>query len=250
MPADPSLVLFACAWLLAGFVNGVSGMGAAMCALPIVAGSMAPQLLIPATCLMVFVVSLATAAPYMAYTRWKSLPALLAGAAPGAAAGLAVLLVTPAWALQLGAGAIMLLFTLWQFFTPSLRPHGDSWPAGLVGGFGSGFVNTSISFGNPPIAIYALYAGWDKLETMGTMNVCTTITALFTCAAHGMAGLYNAQVMEYALWGAPATVAGLVLSLPVAKRINQQTFRKILLVVIGIAGAICVARGLKAILGW
>jgi hypothetical protein len=64
-----------------------------------------------------------------------------------------------------------------------------------------------------------------------------------------MAGLYNVQVMEYALWGAPATVAGLVLSLPVAKRINQQMFRKILLVVIGIAGAICVARGIKGLFG-
>ncbi len=243
MPTDQSLVLFAGAWLLAGFVNGVSGMGAAMCALPIVAGSMAPKLLIPATCLMVFVVSLATATPYIKYTRWKSLPALLAGAPPGAIAGLAVLVVTPAWALQLGAGTIMLFFTLWNFFMPSLRPRSDSWNAGIISGFASGFINTSISFGNPPIAIYSLYAGWDKLETMGTMNVCTTITAFLTCGVHGLAGLYNAQVIEYALWGAPATVAGLVFSLPVAKRINQQTFRKILLMVIGIAGAICVARG-------
>ena len=89
---DPSLWLFAFAWFLAGFVNGISGMGAAMVALPIVAGSMDPAILVPATTVCVTIISASTAWVFWRHTRWHALKALLVGAVPGAAAGLGILL--------------------------------------------------------------------------------------------------------------------------------------------------------------
>lgn len=95
MTLDPSVWVFAFAWFMAGLINGLSGMGAAMLALPIAATAMPPKLLIPATCLMVLVVSVSTAVFYLKNIRRRAFLALLLGAIPGSLAGLGILLFTP-----------------------------------------------------------------------------------------------------------------------------------------------------------
>ncbi len=240
---DCTLWLFAFAWFLGGFVNGVSGMGCAMVALPIVAGTMNPATLVPASCVGVLAVSLGMSAVYWRHTRWSSLKALLLGALPGSLAGLGILLILPASVLQLAAGGIMVLFVLWQSVRGRVTPHGDGLFTGALAGFCSGFINTSISFGNPPIAIYSLHAGWHRLETLSTMNVFTALACLITCLAHAGAGLYTADVLRHVLFGAPATILGMLAALPAAKRVSQRLFRKILLMVIFAAGLVCLFRG-------
>ena len=246
---DYSLWLFAFAWFLAGVVNGISGMGAAMVALPIVAGSMSAQVLIPATCTMVPVISLACAIPYWRACRWQSLKHMLVTVVPGAVCGVAILFVMSPEALQLVAGPLMIAFVAWQFFTPRLAQHGDSWKAGGLTGFFAGFVNTSISFGNAPVAVYALWSGWGQNETRGTMNVFTTIVATTTCAVHALAGLYNADVLAFALVGAPSTVLGMLVAMPLLRFIDADRFRRILLMVLAAAGCVCIFRGLSGLLG-
>lgn len=112
MTLDPSVWVFAFAWFMAGLINGLSGMGAAMLALPIAATAMPPKLLIPATCLMVLVVSVSTAVFYLKNIRRRAFLALLLGAIPGSLAGLGILLFTPVPFLQISAGAIMVLYTI------------------------------------------------------------------------------------------------------------------------------------------
>ena len=197
---------------------------------------------------MVLVVSVSTAVFYLKNIRRRAFLALLLGAIPGSLAGLGILLFTPVPFLQISAGAIMVLYTIWQFCHPSFAPHGDSWLSGSIAGFASGLVNTSISFGNPPVAIYSLWAGWSKEDTMGTMNVFTICATILTCTAHASAGLYSMALLPYALVGTPATVIGVCVAHPIAKRIQQESFRRILLVIIAAAGVVCTYQGLSRII--
>lgn len=246
---DYTFWLFAFAWFCAGFVNSLSGMGAAMVALPMYAGVMHSQTLVPATCICVGIISAAMAVVYWRSCLWQSIKHMFFGAIPGAAAGLAILLVMPTYMLQLAAGVIMVLFVIWQFVHHFATARGDSWTAGSVAGFFAGFINTSIGFGNPPVAIYSIIAGWSKLETMGSMNIFTLVVCLMTGIAHASAGLYSEEVFKYVLFGGPATVLGMIAGLPVARRIPQATFKRILLMVILIAGCICIFRGTNGLLG-
>ena len=109
-------------------------------------------------------------------------------------------------------------------------------------------MNTSISFGNPPVAIYSLWVGWSKEDTMGTMNVFTICATILTCTAHASAGLYSMALLPYALVGIPATVIGVCVAHPIAKRIPQESFRRILLVIIAAAGVVCPYQGLSRII--
>ena len=60
---ESSYPLVFLAWFLGGFINGVSGMGAAMVALPIVACVLEMSEAVPATCLVAV-----TLAVYVAWT--------------------------------------------------------------------------------------------------------------------------------------------------------------------------------------
>ena len=243
---DISLWLFALAWFLGGFVNSVGGMGAAMVALPIYAGCLQSQTLVPATCICVAIISAAMTLAYWRHTLFASLKSLTAGAIPGSIAGLFILLITPSALLQLVTGAIMVLFILWKG-RPSSKSR-DTLAAGATAGFFSGLINTSIGFGNPPVAIYSLYAGWGHLETLATMNLFTLLASLLTMICHYTADLYTADVLHHVLLGAPATVLGMLCGLPIARRINQESFRRILRFLIFVAGCICLLRGIRTIL--
>lgn len=57
MTPDMTILIVSIAWFLGGFVNGVSGMGAAMVALPIVAGFMDMSEAVPSSCLVTCIVA-------------------------------------------------------------------------------------------------------------------------------------------------------------------------------------------------
>ncbi|MFI3271068.1 MAG: sulfite exporter TauE/SafE family protein [Pseudomonadota bacterium] len=239
-------LLFFIAWFLAGFVNGVSGMGAAMVAVPIIITLIPVHDVVPVSCLIVTAVSGHMAWNFRKGCRFQSLKNMFLGSVPGSLAGLTILLCIQASVLQLLTGTIMILFVLWQCIKKenTIR-NPETLPKSVFAGFLSGVLNTSISFGNPPIGAYALHLGWNQEETVGTMNIFSFGAFIIACAFHAFAGLYTKEVLTLAAWGIPASMFGILCSLPVARRINALTFKRILLTVIACAGANCIARALS-----
>ena len=91
-----------------------------------------------------------------------------------------------------------------------------------VSGFASGFANAAISFSGPPVAIYALYVGWDKDTTRGTLSLYFLGISICTCIVQAAAGLYTPVVVKAALWGMPGALVGLVVSCPSPVRPGER----------------------------
>ncbi len=238
---DSAIFLFA--WFLAGFVNGVSGLGAAMVAVTFTTFFMPTSVLIPVTCIIAIFVSGHMSWIFRAGCRRRSLTLLLLGALPGSLIGLSILLFIPAQVVQFLTGCVMVFFVMWQYskkIQPTARPETVS--KSIFAGFASGVLNTSISFGNPPIGAYALHLGWSQMETVGTMNMFSFLAYIVACAVQASAGLYTQEVLVWAAMGIPAALVGILCSMPVAQRINAVVFKNILLVVIAVGGMACVWR--------
>ena len=243
-----SLLFFLAAWFLAGFVNGLAGMGAAMVALPLVAALIPPSALVPSTCIVATVLT-----AYMAWAYWRDfnfsdIVPLLIGCLPGTAAGLLILLVLPPIAMQLIIGLAMVSFVIWQISYKQIKIHAPTWRAGFVAGNATGFMNTATSFVNPPIAMYALHVGWNKENTVGNMNALALASCLITCVAQASAGLYTPEVLKAALLAAPVSLVGQISASPLLRRVNVAFFRKILLVVIACGGILSIVRSLRILL--
>ena len=115
MTPDMTILIVSIAWFLGGFVNGVSGMGAAMVALPIVAGFMDMSEAVPSSCLVTCIVAGYVAWMYRRSCRMASVWPMLLGCLPGVLAGVWVLKFVPGTWLQAGLGSLLLVYMLWQY---------------------------------------------------------------------------------------------------------------------------------------
>lgn len=234
---------FAAIWFLAGFVNGISGMGAALMAVPLMTLFMDIQLIVPLSCILVTVLSSTLAVKYRSEFHVRIvLPALL-GAVPGAVLGTFILKVVSPLILEIAMAVFLIAYVLWNFlqrYEP--RQEKNSTLLGALCGFFSGFFGSTISFTGPPLAIYILYTGWKQQKALGALGSALIIITGTSCLSHYFAGLYTEQFLSYLYIGVPSGILGMLLSFPFIKYITQATFRKILLAVIGFAGVVCLIR--------
>ena len=167
---------------------------------------------------------------------------MLLGCLPGVLAGVWVLKFVPGTWLQAGLGSLLLVYMLWQYlYIPSGR-HKESLPSGLLAGFGSGFANAAISFSGPPVVIYALMVGWDKETTRGTLGAFFLAIAIVTCIAQAFAGFFTPSTLTAVAYGIPGAIAGLLASIPVARKIPEKQFKVVLKLMIAFAGIVCIYR--------
>lgn len=241
---DLSFIAFALIWLLGGFVSGLSGIGGAMVAVPLAAIFVPMHELIPLSCLLNVVMDGCIALLHYKHCRVKALLPMLVGSLPGAFAGLYILQTLSGSMLQAAVGILLLFYVYWNSRQTVTVARGESWLVGGTAGFGAGLLGTAISFDGPPIGAYGLYAGWSPRVFLGTLGVFFVLRGSMTCVLQASAGFYTPMVLEYAMWGAPAVMLGTFLAFPVVTRINVDMFRRVLTCVIGIAGVVCLVRGL------
>jgi len=231
-------------WLVGGFVSGVSGIGGAMVAVPIAATFIPMHELIPLSCILNVVMDGCIACMHFRHCRRSALWPMLAGTLPGAFAGLYILKVVSSPVLQGAVGVLLLYYVYWQCTFRVKKVHSESWSRGSAAGFGASLLGTAISFDGPPIGAYGLYVGWSPRVFLGTLGVYFVLRGTLTCVLQAGAGLYTPAVLDYSMYGIPATMLGTTLALPVVKHINQILFRRVLLGVIVLAGIVCLVRSL------
>ena len=176
-------LVFFTAWFVGSFVNGISGLGAAMLALPFISLMVGLDIAVPAGCLVGGVVSVFVAWTYRKDCMVKEVIIMVIGSLPGAALGTLALKMLPVRWLCLGLGALLLFFVLWQIYeqhrTHGLTVHKNPW-YGFIAGCCGGFGNAAVSIGGPPLAICATLQNWDKDAARGTFGAYYMIMSCIT----------------------------------------------------------------------
>jgi len=243
MPDTMSLIVFG-SWLVGGFVSGVSGIGGALVAVPFAAMFIPMHELIPLSCLLNLIMDGCIACMHFRHCRVSAMWPMIVGSLPGSIIGLFILQFVSGSILQGAVGALLLYYVYWQHTFRVDETHSESWTYGGAAGFGAGLLGTAISFDGPPVGAYGLYVGWSPRAFLGTLGVFFVIRSTITCGLQAGAGLYTPAVIEYAMYGIPATIIGTLCAFPVVKHINLDTFRKVLMGVIVLAGTVCLGRSL------
>lgn len=243
MPEATDLFVFF-AWILGGFVSGVSGIGGAMVAFPLLALVIPVHQLIALTCIINVVMDGCLAGMHFRHCRLSSLWPMLLASVPGSFAGLYILQICSGPVLQGAVGLLLLYYVYWQKTFRARGTIAHPRALGAVAGFGSGLLGTAIAFDGPPVGAYGLCMGWEPRVLLGTLGVFFVLRATVTLVLQGMAGFYTPTVLTCAMYGAPGVILGTCIAFPVVKHISQQAFRKVLLCVIAVAGLVCLVRAL------
>ena len=236
-------LFFCIIWVLAGFISGISGIGAAMFAVPFIAVFLEPQVIIPIANCLVIVLCIELGYIYRKDLLLLEIKNMAIGAFPGLLLGTYILLIIPTAVLLFGIGIIMICFVLWQFLhkVPATAGKSSALKAMLTG-FISGTLSTSVSFGGPPCAVYSLHLHWTQRQTLGTINTFIVFSSIVGIATYYWAGLITEEVLYWVLYGVPAVSVGILSAVPVNRFINIRLFRIILLIVIGIGGLSCIVK--------
>lgn len=232
-------------WTLAAFVNGVTSFGGNLVGTPLMMLAIAPKDAIVFASLLGFAIMGTISFVYRHRLPVKeTVLAVLSGAA-GVPAGVAILRWAPTNVLLFLASAAIFLFLLWQLIAKRIHFRGTAplWtviPAGLA----AGIVMGATSMGGPMLAMFAMMRGWTKETIIAVLNTVGTLSSLPFIFTLWQQDMYTADVTIPALCTMPAAVLGILISVPVMKRIDVQVFRRLMLCMLTLSALTLLVRGL------
>ncbi len=241
---DLSLFVSILAWFVAAFVSGLCGIGAAAIATAIQITVMPVQTVVLVSCLTGLSVGLVMSLRYFRYCRWKTAMLMFGGTIPGSLLGLFILQYAPAHILEIFVGIMLIFCTAGMALFKNVSLLRESTAASIVVGMIGGMLGTCVNIDGPVVAIYGLQAGWQPLIFLGTTSIYFLLRILVTCTMQASSGLYTTEILHYVFFCVPFVVLGILLSMPVVKRVNAETFRKVVQAVIVLAGILCLGRAI------
>jgi uncharacterized membrane protein YfcA len=209
------LLAAACVGVAAGaMLQAATGFGFSLVAAPLLFAAIGPEPAVVALLVLGLEVNILTLATERRRPRplWRETGLMLAWAAPGALAGVAVLRSLPATALQVAV-------TLGVVGTLAARrvtnAHLPAWLAGLA----AGALTTSTSTNGPPLLLHLLGRGAAPERVRDTLSVC-----FIGLAPIGAAALYLTGDTEFPDAG---LILGLVPAVAAAHVVGRRGFQRL-----------------------
>jgi len=173
---------------------------------------------------------------------------LLAGSLAGIPAGLIVLKRIDADLLQVLIALMVVVACLTLFRSPRtsvVRPH---LVTALFAGGLSGALRSATSMSGPPIVLYALSSFGDEMERFRA-NVLGVLlpSSLVTIAGLAIARMIDGDVLLACLIAAPTMLAGTLMGTWLRRRVSQELFRPLVLLVLAGSSAVVLVSALTPV---
>lgn len=240
-------------WGLGGLVNGITGFGAALVAMPFITQLVDLNIAVPSCIIITLIMNIQIVWTYRRNADWKRLLPLLLGAVPGSIAGVTLLKHMPEYALKGCMGTFLLLYALWSLYGETMagreraknrRPISSAW--GLLAGFGSTAIGTTFGIGGPPIIVYTALAGWRKDEIKAGIGSFFAVAGLIMAGTQLFAGLYTRPTLTLFAMAAPAVFIGCFLGIRISRHIGEFSYRRILFIMLALMSLSIIRSGINA----
>lgn len=238
------LAIFLVGAFVAAFVTGLAGFAFGVVAAAIWLHALTP---IQATALIV-----AYALLVQGYAVWKLRHALnvsrlipfIVGSAVGIPAGIFVLKWASPSDLRIAVGLLLILFSLYNLTRPKLPEVKQAGSAlDTVVGVLNGLLGGSTGLGGILPTIWCGLRGWTKDEQRAVFQPTAVATFLMTIIWLGGAGVLTADIARLFAIGLPALIAGTWLGWKLYGRLDEATFRKVVL-------GLLLASGVALVTAW
>ena len=141
-------------------------------------------------------------------------------------------------------GLIVVVFSSAQLFGVRLQLAAPSSRIEAGVGIFAGFIGGMSGIWGPPTVMYLTALGTEKKEQIRVQGVIYGLGALTLVGAHFGSGILRADTFVFSLAMVPPAIVGMWIGGKVQDRIDQETFRKVTLIVLTIAALNLVRRAL------
>jgi uncharacterized membrane protein YfcA len=168
---------------------------------------------------------------------WKKLWPFIIGAAVGVPAGVAVLTwANPAY-VRIGVGVFLILYSLYAWFRPALKPVTSGGAAADASiGFLNGVLGGMTGLAGILVTIWSGLRGWPKDQQRAVFQPVAVAIFLMSAIWLGARGAVTSDTIKLFVIGLPVLIAGTWLGLKLYGRLDEATFRKVVLVLLFASG--------------
>jgi uncharacterized membrane protein YfcA len=170
---------------------------------------------------------------------WKKLWPFLAGAALGVPAGVTILTWANPAHVRMGVGVFLILYSLYAFFRPALKPVTGGGVAADAGvGFLNGVLGGMTGLAGILIVIWSGLRGWPKDQQRTVFQPVAVAIFLMSALWLGVKGAIALDTIKLFVIGLPVLIAGTWLGLKLYGRLDEASFRKVVLVLLLASGVV------------
>lgn len=242
MPTSELLLPILASVFMAGFIQGLSGFGSSLLAVPLLAMLLPVTTVVPLMALLGIVLALFNLVHLRHAVRLRPVLRLLAGYLLGTPLGLLVLTRIPdAWVYAL----LGLSISLYALLSLAGRPPRADWLRHRRIGLGitSGALGAAFSISGPPVILHvAAHAHWPPDRQKATLVLFFLLSGLITVTAHGMGGLISAQVLYWLVYCLPALSLGTLVGIGLYRRLGEHDYKRLTFGLILVTGVMLAAR--------
>lgn len=222
---------------LATLTRSTIGFGDALIAMPLLTLVIGLDVATPVVALMG-----ATIGVLIALRSWQNIDIasvwrLVLTSAMGVPLGIFLLTNVPESLVKRVLGVLLILFSLYALFRPTLpQLSNQHWAYGF--GFISGILGGAYNVNGPPIVIYGALRRWSPARFRATLQGYFIPNFIIIATGHALAGLWNGEVFRlYLLALLPITLA-IWLGGNLNKRLPIEQFARLLYVVLIVLGVL------------
>ncbi len=237
-------LIMAAAWFCGAFINGLTGMGGALIALPLITLFAASKSAIVISFFPGLVSGFLTLFLFWKYIDLREVAGFWITALPGILIGVHTLKAVDIEILQLLLAAIIATHIIVQIIQDWLGTcMAPRRALKYILGFAAGFFSGSLGVNGPIMAIYTSLMCLDKNRSRGFFTSAVP-SGLINIGLVAYNGMITAEVLQAELYVIPAAVAGFLLARPLALRIGHRAFHIAILLLLGFAAASLFMRSL------
>lgn len=231
-------------FLFSAALQGLTGFGFSILAVPLITLFMSPKTAIPILLVYSMIINIVVLSSARKAVNLKKIWILLAAGIFSMPLGTHLLVIMNEGLLKIFIGLIILIFGVLlligfrkQFKNEKLAML----PVGLL----SGLLGGSISISGPPIILFLSNQNVDKHTFRGNLAAYFFILNLFTVPVYYWNGLLTKEVWNYSLTFLPALLIGVFLGNLLSHKIKDDHFKKLTLILLIIMGLLSIISGLK-----
>jgi len=224
--------------LVAGVAQSVTGFGFALVAVPPLIAVLEPADAIVMISLLALVNSALVLHQTAAAVPWRSVTLMFACSAAAMPAGLVVLLVAPSDALRIAVGVTSVVMA--AALVSGLRIGGNGTTGGVIAGATSGVLLTSTGMNGPPVVLHLTDQQLPPAEFRGALSAFFLASGLLSLVVFAIGGVVSERALLYSAVGAPAVLIASQAGRALVDRVDQRTFRFLVLALLAVTASIAV----------
>jgi uncharacterized membrane protein YfcA len=172
---------------------------------------------------------------------WRRLWPFVAGAALGVPVGVALLTSLDPHSARIGVGLFLMAYSVYAFFRPTFKPvlSGGA-AADATIGFLNGALGGLTGLAGILLTIWCGLRGWPKDVQRATFQPAAVAIFLMSALWLGAKGTITPGTIKLFVMGLPCIIAGTWLGLKLFGKINEATFRKMVLTLLFLSGVVLI----------